>query len=136
LAAALFFVETPVLKVELVTLSSFGAIYYCIMHSPFADRVDTGIEIFNESCIIFANYWQLAFSDLFWETPIRKINLSWFYIFLLAALLFVNFYYLFKRTVVAFIIKWIWQRKLKKMAKNAIVIEEKAPTHPLPEIAE
>jgi hypothetical protein len=57
LALALFFVETPVLKIELVALSSFAAIYYCLMNSPYADQVDTGIEIFNESMIIATNYW-------------------------------------------------------------------------------
>jgi len=57
LALVLFFIETPVLKIELVSLSSFAAIYYCLRNSPYADRVDTKIEIFNESMIIAANYW-------------------------------------------------------------------------------
>jgi hypothetical protein len=113
LALVLFFIETPVLKIELVSLSSFAAIYYCLKNSPYADQVDTKIEIFNESMIIAANYWQMAFSDIFLDTPLRKIDLGWFYIVLLLVLILVNFYFLFMRTVVAYIANWLKMRKLR-----------------------
>jgi len=47
------------------------------------------------------------------ETPLRKIDLGWFYIVLLSVLILVNFYFLFMRTVVAYIVNWLRMRKLR-----------------------
>jgi hypothetical protein len=44
------------------------------------------------------------------ETPLRKIDLGWFYIVLLAVLILVNFYYLIKRTVFVYITNWLRMR--------------------------
>ena len=49
--------RTPMIKVELISLSCFAAIYYCMEYSPFADSSDTRLEIFNEVCLLVANTW-------------------------------------------------------------------------------
>jgi hypothetical protein len=66
-------VDTIALKVELITLSCYIAIYYCIMYSPFKDRGDNILEIINEVFLVISNYWCVAFSDLFWDTSAKKI---------------------------------------------------------------
>ena len=67
-------IETIALKVELITISCYIAIYYCMMHSPFKERDDNFIEIINEVFLVLSNYWCVAFSDLFWDTPVKKVK--------------------------------------------------------------
>ena len=99
-------IETLVLKVELITISSYVAIYYCIMCKPFNDRDDNIVEILNEVFLVLANYCTGAFSDLFWDTPVKKVKLGWVYMALLVIMIGINFYYVIKRTLVVAIRKW------------------------------
>lgn len=114
LAVVLLCFRSPMIKVELISISCYAAIYYCLCYSPFADQTDNRLEIFNEVCLLVANLWQLGFSDIFWETPLRKIDLGWFYTFILFAMVAVNFYLLFKGTVVVPIRDWLRSRAIRK----------------------
>jgi len=99
-------IETLVIKVELITISCYIAIYYCIMFKPFKDRDENVIEILNEVFLVLANYCTGAFSDLFWDTPVKKVKLGWVYMALLIIMIGINFYYVIKRTLVLAIRKW------------------------------
>jgi hypothetical protein len=68
-AAVFVFVETIVLKVELIVLSCFVALYYLIKYSPYQNPIDLKIEILNETGLLLANVWCLAFSDILFDSP-------------------------------------------------------------------
>jgi len=114
-AAVLIFGYTSFIKVELIGIISFAAIYYLIVYSPFVDPFDKKIEILNETCIIICNYWQMAFSDLLWDSPKLRSNLSYCYIFILLLMIAINLYFMIKRTIYSYlktlITEWIRKRQ-------------------------
>jgi len=131
LVGVFFLVATPSLKIELISLSCYTAIYYCIAHQPFAQRLDTKIEIFNEACILISNQWQLAYSDIFWDRPALKKAYCWFNITVLAVMIVVNVFFLIKRTLYVFITTWLHKRRmikqqLKRMEEKREAIAEAA----------
>lgn len=86
------------------------------MFKPFKDCDDNVVEILNEVFLVLLNYCTGAFSDLFWDTPMKKVMLAWFYMALLIIMIGINFYYFIKRTLLTAIHKWCKHRKIRKLA--------------------
>jgi hypothetical protein len=86
------------------------------MYSPFKDRYDNILEILNEVFLIISNYWCVAFSDLFWDTPAKKVRQGWVYMQLLIIMIVINFIFLIKRTLIVAICTWLEKRKRTKLA--------------------
>lgn len=83
----------------MIGIIGFAAIYYSIVYSPFVDPFDDKIEILNETCILICNYWQMEFSDLLWDSPQLRSNLSYFFIFIILLMIAINLYFMIKCTI-------------------------------------
>ena len=103
-AGVFVYVENIVLKVLLINLTCCVSIYYLIKNNPFKDPIDWKIEVINEICLFVANLWCLSFSDLLFDSPEEKVKLGWIYFAIIAAMLAINLYYFFKRTVYAYVL--------------------------------
>lgn len=112
-AAVFVYVETIALKVELIVLSCFVSLYYLIMYKPYKDKLDFKIEIINEIGLLVANIWCLAFTDLLYDSPDEKIQQGWVYIIIIVIIISVNLFFFLKRTVYAFLKKWIIKSKAR-----------------------
>ena len=117
MAGIFVYVENIILKVELITLTCYLSLFYLIKNNPFEDPIDWKIEVINEVCLLVANLWCLAFSDInFDNSPEERVKLGWFYFFIIAAILTMNLYYFFKRSVYLPVIEWLDKRKAKQLA--------------------
>ena len=104
MAGVFVYVENIVLKVLLINLTCCVSLYYLIKNNPFTDPIDWKIEVINEICLFVANLWCLSFSDLLFDSPEEKVKLGWIYFAIIAAMLAINLYYFFKRTVYAYVL--------------------------------
>ena len=123
-AAVFVYIETIALKIELIALSCFYSLFYLIRYNPFIDLLDWKIEIMNEVGLLITNIWCLAFSDLFFDSPEEKIQQGWVFISFLGAIIIVNLFIVFKRTIYVYLKEWKRKHKQKKFPKSVDQVQE------------
>jgi hypothetical protein len=64
----------------------------------------------NETGLLLANVWCLAFSDILFDTPEEKIKYGKVYVAIITSMVVANLYIFMKRTVYAFLKEWFTKR--------------------------
>ena len=125
-AAVFVFVETIAIKVELIILSCFAALIYLIIYSPYLDPIDLKIEIMNETGLLLANVWCLAFSDILFDSGEEKIKYGYVFVAIITIMVIANLFFFMRRTAYAFLKEWFAKRLEKKRALKENEARQKA----------